>query len=217
MTPATASLRRTFLRGILLILPLAITFALLGWLFRLITGSTSPLVERLLAALGSPVSQDPWLRFLTPVIAIALTIGVVLIVGFVGGHYVGRRALAWFEQLLLRLPLVKWIYGASRQLMDAFSATGSGAFREVVFVEYPRRGVWCLGFVTAPAGGRFPGVSSGDSVFVFLPTTPNPTSGYTVIVDRSEVVPAVMTVEEGLKLIVSGGFIAPPSGRGSGA
>lgn len=214
MVSAAASLRRTFLRGILLILPLAITYAMLRWLFLRIIGFGAPLVVGLLAAVGAPMAEDHWLQLLTPVMAVLITIGVVMIAGIVGGHYVGRRALAWFEQVLLKLPLVKWVYGSSRQLMDAFSATGSGAFREVVFVEYPRRGVWCLGFVTAPAGGRLQGGSGEDSVFVFFPTTPNPTSGYTVVVDRSELVPARMTVEEGLKLIVSGGFIAPASGAG---
>jgi len=205
-------LRRTFVRGILLILPLAITVGVLAWLFRLITRFSAPIVARLLESFGTPIVAEPGVRYLIPVLGVLLTLLTVVLVGAFGGHYAGRTVLAAFDNLLLRVPLVKWVYGSARQLMDAFSATGSGAFREVVLVEYPRRGLWCLGFVTAPAPGGTPGSPAGEACYVFLPTTPNPTSGYTVIVDRSELVPAGMSVEEGLKLIVSGGFIAPNAG-----
>ena len=203
------ALRRSLVRGILLILPLAITFGILGWLFRLITGFSAPVVFRILAAFDAPLQADPMLNYLAPLMGLLLTGLVILLAGFVGGHYLGRTALAAFDRLLLRVPFVKWVYGSARQLMDAFSATGSGAFREVVFVEYPRRGVWCLGFVTAPAEGGLPGDPGRDAIYVFLPTSPNPTSGYTLVIDRAETLPAGMTVEEGLKLIVSGGFITP--------
>ena len=211
MRGTTLGLRRTFIRGILLILPLAATWAILAWLFRLISGFSAPLVGRLLDGLGVPVARQTSLGYLMPVVGLLVTVAIVMLVGLIGGHYLGRTALAWFEQLLMKVPLVKWVYGAARQLMDAFSATGSGAFREVVFVEFPRRGVWTLGFVTAEAGDRVPAGAAADSVYVYLPTTPNPTSGYTVVLSRAEAVPAGMSVEEGLKLIVSGGFIAPGS------
>lgn len=207
-------LRKAFIRGILLILPLAITYVILRWLFRLVHGISSPLVERLLARRDATPEVAAILPYLTPVISIMLTLSLVLAVGLVGGNFVGRRLLAWFESVLMRVPLVKWLYGSARQLMDAFGAASGGAFREVVFVEYPRRDVWCLGFVTAQASGRVPYDMSGlgdDSVYVFLPTTPNPTSGYTVLLKRTELRPAGMTVDEGLKLIVSGGVITPGS------
>jgi uncharacterized membrane protein len=207
-----ASVRSTFVRGLLLLLPLAITWVVLRWVFRLVMGFSAPLASWMLALLGTASPEtNPIFPWLTPVIALVLTVGLVMLVGLVGGNYVGRRVIAWFDHLLLKVPLVKWLYGSARQLMDAFVATGAGAFHEVVFVEYPRLGMWCLGFVTAPAG-RLPGASGStgeESVYVFLPTTPNPTSGYTALVPRSQVHPADMTVDEGLKLIVSGGFIAP--------
>lgn len=212
MTSPAAWLRKTFIQGILLILPLAITWLILRWIFRLVIGLSAPLVNRLLTETGI-ATDDPLSPWLTPFVAVALTIGLVLLVGVVGGNYVGRRALAAFELLVMRLPLVKWFYGSARQLMDALRATGGGAFREVVFVEYPRRGMWTLGFVTASATGAMPGRPEEDSVYVFIPTTPNPTSGYTVLIARSEAPPARMSVDEGLKLIVSGGFIAPAPHR----
>ncbi|HKY32012.1 MAG TPA: DUF502 domain-containing protein [Candidatus Polarisedimenticolia bacterium] len=204
--------RGAFVRGILLLLPLAVTWVILRWLFRAVTAMTGPGAERLLGRMGI-APDSPAFPALSGVIALALTVGVVLLVGVVGGHYAGRRAWAALERVLMRAPLVRWFYGPARQIMDAFAAPGSGAFREVVLVEYPRIGLWALGFVTGPLPGVAPVPDNSDWIAVFLPTTPNPTSGYTIILPRSEAIPTRMSVDEGLKLIVSGGFIAP-SGSG---
>ena len=211
-----AWLRRTFLRGMLLILPLAITFVILRWMFHLVTWFGTAGTEKALRLLG-PSMVDSRLTYLTPLISMFVTIGIVLVVGVVGGNYVGKKAWTAFERILLRLPLVRWFYGSARQLMDAFSLSGAGAFQEVVLVEYPRRGVWCLGFVTGRADGLIPDETAQDVVWVYLPTTPNPTSGYVIALPRSEVVPANMTVDEGLKVIFSGGFLSPPARVASGA
>ena len=203
-----APLRRTFFQGILLILPLAVTFAILRWLFLLVTGFAAPLAERMLQAVAAPAGAMVWM---TPVIAAVLTVAVVMVVGLVGGNYAGKRIWSALETLVMRIPLVKWFYGSTRQLLDAFQYAGGSAFREVVLVEYPRHGLWSLGFVTAPAIGLIPGRPDEDGVYVFLPTTPNPTSGYTIVVPRADAHRAGITVEEGLKIILSGGFIAPPA------
>jgi uncharacterized membrane protein len=208
--------RRAFLRGILLLLPLAITFLIMRWLFQAVTVITGPGARTLLRSLGVP--EGPLFPALTGLFALALTVGLILVVGIVGGNFLGRRAWGLFERLLLSVPLVRWFYGSTRQIMDAFGAPGSGAFKEVVLLQYPREGIWAVGFVTGPGNPLAPTTGSQEWVCVFLPTTPNPTSGYTVIVPRSEVSPTVLSVDEGLKFIVSGGFIAPrrpedPAGR----
>lgn len=209
MPDLLAATRRAFVRGILLLLPLAITMLILGWLFRAVTVLTGPGAARLLKLLGVP--QGALFPTLTALFSLALTVGIVLVVGIVGGNYLGRQAWAFFEQMMLRVPLVRWFYGSARQIMDAFGAPGGGAFQEVVAVEYPRLGIYTLGFVTSSVTGILPGSGAPgeENICVFLPTTPNPTSGYTVVVPRSEVVPTSLTVDEGLKLIVSGGFINP--------
>jgi uncharacterized membrane protein len=201
-----ASLRRTFLQGILLILPLAITYAILRWLFILVTGFSAPWAEELLRRMGAPAEAMAWMR---PIIAAVLTVAVVMIVGLVGGNFAGRRLWRALESFVMRIPMVKWFYGSTRQLLDAFQYAGGSAFREVVLVEYPRHGLWSLGFVTVPAVGMIPGRPDEDGVYVFVPTTPNPTSGYTIVVPRGDAHRAGITVEEGLKVILSGGFIAP--------
>ena len=211
MTDVMTGVRRAFLRGILLLLPLAVTFLIMKWLFGTVTLLTGSGARRLLQGLGVP--EGPLFPALTAVFALALTVGIILLVGLVGGNYLGRRAWGLFERLLLSVPLVRWFYGSTRQLMDAFAAPGSGAFKEVVMVEYPRHGIWTVGFVTAAVDALAPVHAGKDWVCVFLPTTPNPTSGYMVIVPRSAAVPTSLSVDEGLKLIVSGGFIAP---RGAG-
>ncbi|HET9481113.1 MAG TPA: DUF502 domain-containing protein [Candidatus Polarisedimenticolia bacterium] len=204
-----AWLRRTFVRGILLILPLAITWIILRWLFGLIAGFSTPGAERLLRVVGAPIVDTPLFTYLTPAIAFVITVGVVILVGLIGGNYAGKMLYESFEQVLLRVPLVRWFYGASRQLIEAFRASGTGVFREVVLIEYPRRGIWALGFVTAEAAHLNALQHGEDLLYVFLPTSPNPTSGYTVVIPRREAVPARMTVDEGLKVIISGGFVTP--------
>jgi uncharacterized membrane protein len=208
-----AGARRTFLRGILLILPLAITYLILRWLFGLVTGFSTPPAERLLRSLGAPTE---FLTYLTPLIAVAITIGVVLLLGLVAGNYLGMKVWESLENLLLRLPLVRWFYGSARQLMDAFRYSGGAAFSEVVLVEYPRRGIWCVGFVTASATSLVAAGSGAaadvEYIYVFVPTTPNPTSGYTVVLPRADVKTLKMSVDDGLKVIFSGGFISPGSG-----
>ncbi|HET6372962.1 MAG TPA: DUF502 domain-containing protein [Candidatus Polarisedimenticolia bacterium] len=204
-----AWLRGTFIRGMLLILPLAITYVILRWLFHLVTGVSTPVVDRLIARAAGERAAAPLLQYFSPLIALFITIGVVLLAGVVGGNYLGGRLWAFLEELLLKVPLVRWFYGSAREMIEAFRLSGSGAFSEVVLVEYPRRGMWALGFVTSPATGLIPGRGDDECVYVFLPTTPNPTSGYTIVLPRSEAPKAAMTVDEGLKLIVSGGFIAP--------
>jgi uncharacterized membrane protein len=111
------------------------------------------------------------------------------------------------ESWILRVPFVRSIYGGARQLLDAFNATKSGGFSRVVMVEYPRRGIWTVGFVTneRPGSGADP-----SEVFVFLPTTPNPTSGWLALVPIEQIIDLDLTVEEGIKLIVSGGIVLPP-------
>ncbi len=208
-----AGVRRTFIQGMLLLLPLAITFVILRWMFGLITGFSAPGAQRILESFGA---TETMMRWFTPIIAATITVGVVMLVGLVGGNYLGKRLWSSLESLLMRLPLVRWFYGSARQLMDAFRYSGGAAFREVVLVQYPRPGIWCLGFVTAPATGLVPDLRGEESIYVFLPTTPNPTSGWTIVVARSEARSLPMTVDEGLKVIFSGGFISPV-GTGAGA
>ena len=105
--------------------------------------------------------------------------------------------------------MIKGVYGSARQLMDAFTVGGSAAFRQVILVEYPRKGIYAIGFATGTAIQAISGLDDQDLVTVFLPTTPNPTSGMMIVISRKQVKPLPLTIEEGLKLIVSGGIVVP--------
>lgn len=117
-----------------------------------------------------------------------------------------------FESWILRIPLVKGIYGSARQLLNAFSATGKGRFSKVVMLEYPRPGLWTIGFVTSESRHAVPLAASGETVgtvSVFLPTTPNPTSGWLVFAPKDGLLVLDLSIEEGIKLVVSGGIVSP--------
>ena len=209
-----AHVRHNLVRGILVLLPAIITLWLLRLIFGLVSDNVTPTVLAVLRAAGVHGLEGWYLRAAVPLIGIVLTLLVVYLFGLVAANLVGRRLLEVAEQAILRIPVVKSIYGGSRQLLDAFNVGGQGGFSRVVVAEYPRAGVWTIGFVTnesttslAQAGDPHP----EGTLFVFFPTTPNPTSGWLAMVPASEVHDLGITVEEGIKLIVSGGIVAPPN------
>ena len=191
-----ARLRHAFLSGLFITLPLIITVWLLG----------------ILRLLRLDHAADPSIaRGMLPVAGIIATVGLILAVGALASNFVGRRLVAAFDRLMMRVPVVKGIYGAARQLLDAFGRKTS-SFRRVVAVEYPRPGLWTIGFLTHSTTGlrREDGPPLTGVSLVFLPTTPNPTSGWLAVVPDSQVIPLAMSIEDGVKLIVSGGLVVPP-------
>lgn len=210
--PLLARLRQLFLTGLVIILPLVITIWLLGILFGMVNGISTPFILRILTLMQVEYVEDPaFAEYVAPLIGTVLTLVLILLVGVLTTNLLGRRFVEAFDRLMLRIPLIKGIYGSARQLLDAFGRKTT-AFQRVVAVEYPRAGIYTLGFVTRDqvamepsAGKRMPGYT-----LVFLPTTPNPTSGWLAAVPDGEVIPLDLTIEEGVKLIVSGGLVVPP-------
>ena len=207
-----AHVRNRIGRGLLVVLPLLITVWLLRVLFDLVNGNVTPVVTVVFRALGIE-GLDRWQHKIGfPVVGILLTVLLVYLIGLLAGQVAGRRVLAMFESLILRIPLVKGIYGAARQLLDAFGATGKRTFSKVVLLEYPRRGLWTVGFVTAESRHTVrpdPAGSPVETISVFLPTTPNPTSGWLVFVPKDELLVLDLSIEAGIKLVVSGGIVSP--------
>jgi uncharacterized membrane protein len=198
-------LRRTFLAGLLLLLPLVVTYFLISFLFDLFAGASAPAVKRLLQAAGA--DSRGWVQPLVPIVNLALSLAVIFVLGLVGANIIGRKVLSIFEKLLLRLPVVKTVYSATKQVIDTLQGPGR-SFQRVVLVQYPRRGLWMIGFVSAEHRDTMNLVSSSDRVLtIFIPTTPNPTSGFLVIVSPKEVIELDYTVEEAFKFIVSSGLI----------
>lgn len=204
-------LRNAFFAGVLIGLPLLVTVWILTFLFGPVNRLARPLATALLRAVGA----GQWLgtpgagSFIT-VVGLLLTAAAVCAVGALGSNFIGRRVVGFVDRLALRIPLVKGIYGAARQFLETFRAGGRQTFRKVVLVEYPRGGCYSIAFLTSEAIDEIDGRFDGEMVNVYVPTTPNPTSGYLIVLPKSEVVPLRLSVDEAVRLIVSGGVVRPP-------
>jgi uncharacterized membrane protein len=196
-TSFAAHLRTVFLRGIVVIIPLVLTYWVFSGLLNAIDGVFSPVLERWLGR------EVPGLGFLTMIV-------LIFLVGLLTRNLIGRLLFAGFENVLRSIPFVRSVYSAVRDLVSAFVfGDKTKTFREVVMVEYPRPGLYCIGFVTNQVRYRPAADGVVEFVSVYFPNPPNPTSGFLIFVPRKEAVPLAITVEEGLKLVLSGGIVLP--------
>jgi len=189
-------LRMRLMSGLLVLIPLAVTLFILNLCFSSLTSFVRPVMR-------------PWLgelpEYILTLIALATTVVVIYIAGLITTHIIGRRLILWGETLLMRLPIVKSVYAASKQVVDTFSSSTKAAFKAVVLVEFPRRDSLAVGFITSTILSP-----EGQTLYrVFVATTPNPTSGFLVILPEEEVHFTDISVEDGVKMIVSGGMLAP--------
>jgi uncharacterized membrane protein len=201
-----ARLRAYFFAGILVTAPIGITIYL-AWLFITVVDDwVRPFI---------PPAYNPenYLRFSLPGIGLLVVLVGLTFIGAVTANFLGRFFLRLSERILNRMPVIRSVYSAVKQIFETVLAQQSGAFREVVLVEYPRRGIWSLGFITGTTQGEVQELTEDEMLNVFVPTTPNPTSGFLLFVPQSEVVRLSMSVEEGIKMVVSGGIVTPPDRR----
>lgn len=199
--------------GLLILLPLFVTYILIAFLFNLLSNSGTPILRGVLSFLG--LNEVGWLMPLVPFINLLLALLLIFFIGLIGTNIVGRRILATLNQLVMRLPLVRTIYGAVKQVVETLQGP-QASFQRVVLLEYPKKGVWMMGLVATRRIDTF-NVSSADTLLaVFVPTTPNPTSGFLVLIPEEEVIETDYSVEEAFKFIVSSGivgreFASPPN------
>ncbi len=198
-----ARLRGYFMAGVLVTAPTGIT-CYLAWLFLVFVDDK---VKPLIPARYNP---EHYLPFSIPGLGlIVLLVGLTLI-GMLAAGIIGRTLLKIGEGIVQRMPIVRGIYSASKQVIETVVGHNATSFREVVLVEFPRRECWTVGFITGVAKGEIGRLTDEELVSVFVPTTPNPTGGYVFFVPRREVIPLRMSVEDGLKLVVSTGIVVPP-------
>lgn len=205
-------IRRSLVRGIVLILPFLVTIWLFSLLFDVINLNITPLVREMFTYVGIPGLERWFARLGIPIIGLLLTLTFVYLVGLLGGNLAGKKLLSGVESWIRRIPIIRSVYGSARQLLDAFSETGQAHFSRVVLVEYPRLGMWTVGFVTREIVHHLPQndrTTVHETVPVFLPTTPNPTSGWMILVPIQDIIELDLNVEDGLKLVVSGGIVSP--------
>ncbi len=194
------SIRQIFLRGILTLIPIIATIYLLYSLFRFL--------DKFLGAYISMIIGRS-----IPGIGIIAGFIVIFIMGSVISNVIGERLFLFAERMVKRIPIVPRIYFGIKQIVEAFTLQGKHAFNQVVMVEYPRKSLYVVGFLTGECKGEVQVKTAAKLMNVFIPTTPNPTSGMLILVPESEIVYLDMTVEEGLKLIVSAGVVVPQAYR----
>lgn len=195
-------MRRYLIAGLLIWLPLGVTVLVIKVLV--------DLMDRTLLLLPPGWRPDALLGFSIPGLGVLLTFIVLLLTGVLVANFFGRRLLAFWESILARIPLIRSIYSGAKQVAETFFAESGQAFKKVLLVEYPRKGVWSLAFQTSSELEEIQRKTSKNVVCVFVPTTPNPTSGFIIMAPVDEVIELDMTVDDALKMVISLGVLVPP-------
>ncbi len=204
---AGAALRTYFLTGVIVVAPLALTVYVV-WSF---ISFTDELVTPYLPRVYNPRTYLP---FDVPGVGLVVSVILLTLIGFLAANLLGRTLVRWSERLLDRMPIIRSIYSGLKQVFETVLGGSSRSFREVVLVEFPRRGLWSIAFVASESiGDAGRQIGGEDLIAIYVPTAPNPTSGYIVFVPRAETRKVAMTVEEGMKLVISGGVLFPPDMR----
>ena len=196
------ALRKWLVSGLLVIVPLFITLGVLNW----IIGTLDQTLWLL------PEAWQLWLvEHRVRGLGVLFTLAILLVVGATASNFVGKRLLGWGDAAVRRIPVVRSIYSSVKQVSDTLFSESGNAFRTAVLVQWPREGVWTIAFVTGTPGGDVANYLKDDYLSVYVPTTPNPTGGYFVMLRRSDCIELRMSVDEALKYIVSMGVVAPGS------
>lgn len=196
-----SSIRRWLLAGLLVLVPLSITLAVLNWIVGLL--------DQTLLILPVAWHPDRVLGFHLPGFGVLLTLGIVLLMGAIASNFLGRRLLMFGNALLRRIPIVRSIYSSVKQVSDTLFSENGNAFRKALLVQWPREGVWTIGFLTGVPGGDVVNHLPANYLSVYIPTTPNPTGGYFVMLKKTECIELKMSVDEALTYVISMGVVVP--------
>ncbi len=200
-------LKAKFLTGILVITPAFVSIFIIVFIFNKIDKLISPFIVKLFQKYFLNVELP---HFVITFLSLLFLFILILFVGIVAENFIGKRILKIIDRLFSSTPLIKGIYVALKQLLDAFRLTNSKKFNKVVFVEYPKKDMWVIGFTTAPLCKELSQYfNKKKMVNVFIPTTPNPTSGYLIVVKAESIIETSLTIEDAIKYVVSGGVIQP--------
>ena len=201
-------MKKYFITGLLVWVPLGITL----WVLHLLVTS----MDQTLLLLPERYQTENLFGVHIPGMGVLLSLLILLATGLVTANFVGQRLLLFSEALLGRIPVVKSIYNSVKQVSDTLFSSNGHAFRQALLVQYPREGSWTIAFLTGRPGGDVINHLQGDHVSVYVPTTPNPTSGFFLMMPQKDVIVLDMSVDEALKYIISMGVVAPSSNRVSG-
>lgn len=195
------SLRSYLLAGLVVWLPILVTIGVLRFII--------DLLDNTLALIPNAYQPEQLLGMHIPGLGVVLSLLLLLATGVFATNFFGQRLVSWGESLLARIPLVRSIYNAVKQVLNAVLSTNSEAFRKVLLIEYPRKGMWTIAFQTGAASTEINNKASDEMVSLFVPTTPNPTSGFLLMLPKKEVTELNMSIDEALKFIISLGVMQP--------
>ena len=202
-------LKKYFITGLLIWVPLGITL----WVLHLLVST----MDQTLLLLPEEFQTEHWLGIHVPGMGVVMTLIVVLATGLIAANFLGQRLLLIWENVLGRIPVVKSIYNSVKQVSDTLFTSGGHAFRKALLVQYPREGSWTIAFLTGQPGGDVVNHLHGEYWSIYVPTTPNPTSGFFLMLPKADVIVLDMSVDEALKYVISMGVVSPDSnGRRNG-
>jgi uncharacterized membrane protein len=203
--------RASFFTGLLIVLPGVVTLAVVKWFF----GTVSSFTDSLLFFLPTSITHENQgagpIHWYWSLLALSVAIGIVSAVGGMTRYYMGKRMIAWADNLMLRVPVLNKIYGTIKQVDQAFTSGKKSSFKTVVLVEYPREGIYSVGFITSERADEVEQKTGKKCVCIFIPTTPIPTGGFLIIVPEEKVIKLDMSVADGFKYIISIGALANES------
>jgi uncharacterized membrane protein len=194
-------IKRYLVTGLLIWVPLVITF----WVLDLLVST----MDQTLLLLPTEFRTENWLGFHVPGMGVVMTLVIVFVTGVFATNLLGARLVHLWHEILNRIPVVNWIYSSVKQISDTLFSSSGQAFRQALLVQWPSPGMWTIAFLTGTPGGDVANHLKGDYVSIYVPTTPNPTGGYFVMVPREAVIELDMTVDEALKYIISMGVVVP--------
>lgn len=195
-------IKRYFITGLLIWVPLVIT----AWVLSLIIST----LDQSLRLLPETVHPQNLIGFAIPGIGALLTLAMILLTGLLATNFIGQKLVGWWDKLLSRIPVVNSVYKSVKQVSDTLFAPNGNAFRKALLVQYPHQGSWSIAFQTGQPGGDLVNHLDGEFISMYVPTTPNPTSGFFLMMPAKDVIELDMTVDEALKYIISMGVVAPP-------
>lgn len=194
-------MKKYFITGLLVLVPLFITV----WVLKTLVQT----LDQSLLLLPAAWRPEAWLGVDIPGFGVILTVGIILATGLVATNIFGQQLIVLWEGLLVRVPVVKSIYSSVKQVSDTLFSDSGNAFRQALLIQYPRQGVWTIAFLTGTPGGDVSKHLQGECVSVYVPTTPNPTSGFFLMLPKADVIELDMSVDQALKYIISMGTVAP--------
>ncbi len=197
-----AWLRGRFFAGMVIAAPLAATFFILQFLITFIDNRVGPLLPPLL-------KPETYTNYAIPGFGVLVLVIALTVLGAITANLVGRSLLTLTDRVFSRIPIVRNVYAAIKQLTEVLANNQQASFDRCVMIEYPKKGSWCLGFVSSHAKGEIGAKLGTQKIGVFVPTTPNPTSGFLIYVEETEAISLEMTVEEGAKMILTAGLVVP--------